>query len=397
MEPANATAWPFAIGTDASERIQWGTDVLEPTYGPPQCLRLLELPRVALTFSGLESGRARRYLEAQLHGNGGGLWHAPLVTDRTYTDAQALLGATTVPVTTTGLRFVEGGNAILLGPEAETFEVVEIDTLAAGAITLTAPLARTWAAGSTIIPTVGARLASFPQLARFTGDAAPYGVTFMVDDAMTWPADFGAASYRGFPVFEFDGVDWSNDPTYEPDRRLVELDSGTGLVHRFDLADVPRPLIRFSLGLVTRASVAAFRSLVYALAGRWSPLWVPSFGQDFHLVAAGASTIDVDWTGYSAWPINAGRRDLRIQPLGAAPVYRRITAAVALDADTERLTLDSPLPGGFTAAGAWASFMALSLQDSDVNLLRAWANEDAASGPAVVLSELTFRGFPHDY
>lgn len=391
MTPTDAIAWPFAIGGAITERLEWLTDVLAPPYGPPQTRKLRQHPRTVLNFDGLESASSRRWMETLLAANRVGLWHVPLAIDTTEIASAAAAAATVLEVDTAHRRFVAGGNALLLGADARTHRIVEIDTVEADSITLVDPLEEAWRAGSLLVPTIGGHLANAPTLGRFTGDDAPYSIAFRAREPLAWPADFGGVTYRDFPVFER-LVDWTSDPTYLPERNIEELDNSVGPVRLYDLGGHPLPLIRFDMTLDTRPAIASYRSLLYALSGRWQPIWVPSLGQDAKLKAVNTSTtLDVDWMGIHEWELQANRRDIRIERRGAAPIYRRLTAAVEVNATTERLQIDSALPGGFNAADVtMISFMALCQQDSDTNLLRLW-NRD------VVTAELTFRGITNAF
>lgn len=391
MIVTNAIAWPFAIGGAISERLEWLTDVMAPPYGPPQNRKLRHTPRTFLNFDGLEEAGLRRWMETLLVNNRAGLWHVPLAIDTTETTAAAAAAATTIEVSTAGRRFQAGGNALLLGRDARTHEVVEIDTVEADEITLAQPTTRAWPAGSMIVPTIGGQLVNAPTLGRFTGSSAPYTISFRAAEPIPWTADFGGTIYRDFPVLD-PVLDWSSDPTFIPERNIESLDSGIGPVRLYDRAGMLLPLTRLDVTMVDREQLAEFRSLLYALSGRWQPIWVPSLARDFEIQAVNSSTtIDVEWQGFNDWPIKANRRDIRIDRAGEAPIYRRITAAADVDADTERLVLDSALPGGFSAATVTAiSFMALCCQDSDTNALRLW-NRDT------VTAELTFQGINNDF
>lgn len=391
METTDAIAWPFAIGGAISERLEWLTDVLAPPYGPPQNRKLRQHPRTALNFDGLEKAATRRWMETLLAANRAGLWHVPLAIDTTETTDAAAIGATAIDVSTTGRRFLAGGNAMLLGRDARVHEVVQIDEVTGSGITLVDPTTRAWPGGSMIVPTIGGNLVNAPPLGRFTGDAAPYTISFRAAEPMPWPADFGAAVYRGFPVLD-PRLDWANDPTFTPERDIEPLDNGIGRVRLYDRAGILLPLIRFDVTLVGREQLSEFRSLLHALSGRWQPIWVPSLGRDIELQAVNSSTtLDVEWMGFNDWPIKANRRDIRIDRVGFDPIYRRITAAADIDADTERLVLDAALPGGFNAADVTSiSFMALCCQDSDTNSLRLWNRE-------IITTELAFQGINNDF
>lgn len=390
MAPDAAVAWPFATGGQVSERLQWLTDGMDPVYGMETTRKLRQAPRVVLACDGLESGLNRRWMENLVAMNGAGLWHAPLVVDATTTDGAAAAAATAVPVDTAFRRFFAGGNAMLVDAgNPRRYEIVEISAVNADSLDLVDPLSNAWPANSLILPTIGAYLDTTPQFSRFTGDDAPYSVAFRVAHPMDWPADFGDATYRDLPVLELP-VYWTQDPTYTPARTLSTMDDGIGPMRLLDRPGITLPKIGLEATLVGAEEIATHRSLLYALSGRNHPIWVQSYAQDFALQSIVSSlAIDVAWSGFSEWPLQANRRDIRIARHGAAPIYRRIDAVAGVDGDTERLALDAALPDGTVAEDiAGISFMALCRQDADINSLRAW-------GHGVVQSQMTFKGCNH--
>lgn len=390
MDPSDAVAWPFAIGGQVSERLQWLTDGMDPVYAIETTRQLRQAPRAVLQFDGLESAALRRWMETLVAMNGAGLWHAPLVIDSTFSTAAAAATDLVMPVDTAHRRFVAGGNAMLVDPaNPRRHEVVQIDAVNANSLDLALPLAGAWSDRSMVIPTIGAYLDTTPQFGRFTGDDTPFSVSFRVSEPMDWPADFGGVSYRSLPVLDVP-VYWTQDPTYAPVRRLAPIDDGIGPMRFLDQPGVILPSISLEATMLGAEEIAAHRGLLYALAGRNHPIWVQSFAQDFKLQSiVSDATIDVEWSGYSEWPLQANRRDIRIALHGAAPIYRRIDAVAEVDDDTERLVLDTDLPGGITADDiSGISFMALCRQDADINTLRLW-------GHGVVQSQLTFKGCNH--
>lgn len=373
-----------------SEQYEWLTDGMAPTYGMEFTHRLRQDPRVKLAFDGLESAANRRWMETLLASHRAGRWHVPLVCDATHTTHAASASSDFMPVATAHRRFVAGGYAMLQVPgEPRRAEVVRIDSVDPDGLFLVDLLAADWPAGSEVVPTVRARLDAMPQLTRFTSDAAPYSVTFQAADPLELAADFGAAEYRELPVFEQPAY-WTTDPGYTPERQVAAIDDGIGPVLLYDQAGMTLPRISVEVTALGAAEIAAHRAFVAALAGRHHPLWVPSFGQDLALLAVNSSmSIDVEWSGLSAWPLRSNRRDIRIGRFNGAPVYRRITSATAVDDDVERLVLDAALPGGFAATDVSdISFMALCRQDADINSMRLWRG-------GVVQSQLTFAGCQH--
>jgi len=377
------------MGGAVSERYEWLTDGMPPPYGMETTHRLRQDPRVLLTFDGLESGASRRWMEQLVAMHGAGRWHVPLACDGVETTAAAAADATVLGADTAHRRFVAGGNAMLVRPgEPRVAEMVRIEEVDDGVLFLDTGLLRDWPAGSLLLPTLGCWLDGTPQFARFTGDDAPYSIAFRAGEAMPLVAPGDVPAYRGLPVFE-QPVYWTQDPGYTPARRVATLDDGIGPILLHDQAGMVLPRISVEVTAVGAAEIAAHRSLLGALSGRYHPAWVPSFGQDFHVLAVPSSTtLDVEWFGFGDWPLQANRRDIRIERHGGAPLYRRITA-VNPQSNAERLVLDAALPVGFTVEDvAGVSFMALCRQDADVNSLRLW-------GQGVVQSQLAFVGCQH--
>lgn len=388
---ADPVPWTFDAGGTVSEQLSWLTDVLPAVTGPEQTRRLREAPRTVVSFAGLETARNRRWLETLLIANGAGQWLAPLVMDVARLAVPLSASSSSVPIDTATLRFVVDGQALLIDADLRHFEVVTLDAVSGSALTLAEPTTYAWGAGTRIIPLRLARLDTMPSLSRFTGDAVPYQVAFRLEQPLEESADAGDATYRGAPVLEWTPV-WTSDPSFVPERQLLVEDAGTGPVSAFDLVGIPLGRLALGFTLVGRTTIAAFRGLLFALCGRWAPIWVPSQAQDMRVVAAvanGATTLDVEHSGYSAWPLAVNRRDLRIKLHNGTVLYRRITDADEISSSVERLTLDSAIATGFAAGDvAVVSFMALCRQDTDVNKLTWWNHE-------TVQTELTFRAVAH--
>lgn len=380
--------WPYTPGGEFSERLESLTDLLSAKTGPGQHRRGRIAPRTVLGFEALESGRRRRRMEQALVANGSGTWRVPLWADA------ALLSAgiggslsTTVDAEILDRRFRIGEMAMLVGDDPEAAQVVEIAEVNDYTLELTEPPG-TWPAGATIVPLATGRLDQVPPLSRFTADAAPVDLAFRLTDPLDWPEDVGDALYRGLPVLEYQ-PDWSSDPTFQPERQLDLVDGGSGLVTVYDYPGVPLGLTTLQLTLQGRAEIGAFRSLLYALGGRWGLLWAPTFAQDFKVTAplvAASSTLDVEACGFSDWDLSPNRRDIRIELANGTVLYRRITAAADIGGDQERLTLNAALGVNAAANTVQAvSFLMLSRQDTDVNLLRYWSAD-------VVSTEMRIRG-----
>lgn len=389
-------AWTYSAAGEYSERLEWLTDVMQAPTGPEQRRRLREAPRTVLTADSLEDAAERRRLETALVGNGAGNWYAPLVADGSVLDAAWTVGhpENVLAVDTVDRRFSVDGRVLLIAPggPSTVYDLGVVAALTSSSIELVDAPAHTWPAGTRVVPMVAAKLINVPSLSRFTADSAPLQVAFRVTEPLDATEDAGDVTYRGEPVLTL-RPDWSVDPEFEASRALGIVDGATGPVTEYDQPGIPVTRMRVQFTLVGRAAITSFRSLLYALAGRWAAIWVPTWAHDFRLAAAvdaADTTLDVEAVGVDDWDLLPNRRDLRIELSSGTVLYRRITATEDLGGGVERLTIDSAL--GVDVAPSEAlmiSFLMLMRQDADVNLLRYWTAE-------VVQSEITFRGFRDD-
>lgn len=384
--------WSFAVGGEMTEQLEWETDALAAETGPEQSRRLRAFPRVQLRFDGLETGARRRWLEATLRSAGGGQWYVPLAMDARQLSVAAPSGSDTLATDTDFPRFVAGGYALLQGEDPRGYEVVEVQSVLDGALSLVGETVRDWPVGTRISPARLGRLGNGVGLSRFTADiTGVYQAQFRLDEPIEQLADAGAPTYRSYPVLEWRPA-WTADPTWAADRTLITSDEGVAPAFVFDPVRQARDRVALQFALEDVAQIQAFRSLLYALGGRWAPVWVPSWTHDLRVVANvndGATVLDVEGPLLSAFPLASNRRDLRIELVDGTVLYRRVTAAVAQTFTMDRLTLDAPIATGFSAAAvAMVSFLVLSRQDSDVNLLRYFDWQTAQC-------ELTFKGEVH--
>ena len=381
MAAGDPIAWPFATGGDYSEQLDWATDVIAVSAGGSQHRRLRQSPRVTLALSALLEGTARRRMEALLRANSAGQWWVPVWIDSAALTADAAAADTVLALDVADARFVAGGRALLWNGDALTATVVEIASGGVGSssLILSAGLAAALPKSTLVVPLRLGRLSEFPQVSRFTADASDVvELAFRLDEPLDDTAAMAGDTYRSFPVWPF-RPDWSEAPAWAPERVLQSVDDGIGppLVH--DLAAVPQGRTAMHYLLMTAAEVVAFRRALFALAGRWSPAWIPSWNGDARIVAAvanGATSIDIQAPCFAGLPLANNQRDLRIELRNGTVLYRRITGVTTPSAAVERLALDSAISTGFAPADVLlVSLMTLCVQEADTNLLRYWTRE----------------------
>lgn len=350
------------------ERLEFKTDIMTAWSGAEQRRALRVSPRRIFEFDAQAWQQDRRFIEAVLFAWSARVWALPVFPDGQKLAVDVLPGATAIPCDTVNRDFVAGGLAALVR-DAAHYEVVQIDTVSATSIGLTNPLAGKWPAGSKLYPARSARLTGYPKISRDNAEYSTIKPSFVIVDPCDWPVASGLPIYRGYPVLETAPDEGpGSDSTYE--REAVTLDNDTGVITVDDHAGIGFTNQSHAWFMQGRATRAAFRSLMYLLKGRRGSIWVPTYQADMILAeptTAGQPSIDVEMTGASLYLSGQrNRRDIRVELLDGRLFYRRITGATALDANTERVTLDSSL--GINLAPSQVrkiSYMAPSRLNSD--------------------------------
>ncbi len=163
-----------------------------------------------------------------------------------------------------------------------------------------------------------------------------------------------------------------------------------------DHAGIGFPVAGHAWWMRGRKERADFRALLYLLKGRQGEIWLPSYQRDLSLaalVAPAATTMDIETTGYTLYLVGQlNRKDIRIELKNGTVLYRRITGSTTVDANTERLSIDSAL--GVQVAPAQVrriSYMALSRLNSDsIDIMHVNAGNGLATASA------QFRSLNHD-
>ena len=334
-------------------------------------------------------GDERRQMEALLWNWGAKAFAVPLWFDGLQLAAPLAAGSTSIPVDPAGRQFAAGDLVLIAGEASRDCELVQVDSVGAE-VQLAAATASDWPIGTRIYPARVARLDGEAALPRFTGSAATARLVFEMLAPSAWAADAGTTTYRGRPVLEH-GPNWVEAPELSLQRKGELLDAGIGVVAFEDEAETPIPSQGGRWLLTSRAEVNAWRSRLFALRGKQGSLWVPSWADDLRVVAdvtSGATTLDIGWIGYTQQLLgDPSRRDIRIELRDGTVFYRRITGATVLDADTERLSIDTALgvavPKASIALVSWLTLMRNASDSAEF----AWFTGDAAETSA------TFTGF----
>lgn len=391
------TAWAFVPdwADGVLERLTWATDILQSESMVEQRRALRLAPRRELEAPMFVEGRERQLLDLSLFGWGARIWALPIWHEIQLLTVAVPSGALSIPCSTEYLDFRSGGLAMLRGESAFSSETVEIDTVTAGGLLLKRATQQVWPAGTRLYPARSARLTQAPVLSRLNDQAIAADVSFLVTEVSDWPAVLPPTLYRGRPVLEA-RPDESEDLTSTYERLLLTLDNGFSTPLTTDTANRSMPVHAHRWAELGRAERAAYRSLLYALAGRQVPVWIPTHADDLQLMATASAlntALDVAYVGYTRFAAGkVGRRDIRIELFDGTVFHRRITGSIELDQQTERLAIDSALGVQVEPADVKRiSWLALFRGNSDAVEIHHQTDSEG-----LARSQLVFRGVADD-
>lgn len=330
------------------ETLAWHTSVERSRTAVRQKRQNRLAPRRSFSFQVLAETTERRLIELLCFDAGARVWQLPIWQDAQRLTTGLAAGADEIACTTVGYDFAPGAKA-LLWRSSTSCEIVAVDAVDGDGLTLALDVVGAWPAGTRLYPLRAARLTVPPSQSFLSGNASDTTVEFQLCEPCDWAATLPATTYRGSPLLDSRPSEPS-DPSASWGRQLLRLDMQVGPI---EVNDIPQRAFRAQQTfwqVYGRADNSDFRALLYGLAGRFGGdkggLWLPSWNQDLHLAAAaasGATTISVEWCGYTAYGRQqAGRRDIRIELAGGTAIHRRITGSADAGA-TETLTLDAAL------------------------------------------------------
>ena len=338
-----------------TEKLEWLTDVLSSQYGLEQRRQIRIGPRKEYEFSFLVDNRNRRVLENKIVGWGLRPYLVPCWEQVHESQEGYSAGTSTIILRTEARCFKSDGAVVLMN--GQSFEIAKVGSVNTDSVVLDAELQRDWPPGTRVYPALEMIMEGTPEVSRITDTGSVGSVRFRsvhsVDLENLFTDEYDLFEYyKEFPVLKKRPSE-SSDPQTGFPRDMLLLESGSGLDFIDDLADFSKITQTHRWMLQEERDIIEFRALLYELRGKLKSLWVPTFRQDFLVVAPcgyGDSTLLVENSGFSGVAEGKeGRKHLRIETIGpnAEVFYREIVGVDYVDEDTERLHLDESIYGEF--------------------------------------------------
>lgn len=390
------TAWTVLPdwSNGITETLAWLTDIGESVNGSQSRTPLRGDPRRQWEAGYIAYGTDRQLAESLLYGAAARNYVVPVWWDGDVLTATLGAGAASIPLATAGRDYAVGAQVLLWGSPTN-YELAEVASVTANAVTLANPTVNIWPAGTRVWPCRTAALTDTPQLTRKSDRLIEAQIRFEAREPCDWPAVAPATTYAGYPVLE-QRPNEADDLSAQYARKLVTLDNQIALPDVDDFSGLAWPSQSHAWLLQGHTDQAAHRSLLYWLQGQAQALWMPSWQDDMTLtgsVAGNATTLNVAWAGVARYlTLSPGRRHLRIELTDGTVFYRAVTAAAEVGQQSENLAIDSALGVAISPANVRCiSWMALcTLAGDSVEI------QHITDGDGIATCTASFAGVPQE-
>jgi hypothetical protein len=335
-------AFPPNWASPVEEWYEWLTDMLIASNGKKQFRGLRGHPRWGLGYELALRGDAKRLFDNQLFDRQALAYAVPLWFDGSRLTQPILPDDTTIYLNDTSDRgFAVGQRAIVFVSEL-VYESFEIEAIAAGTLTAKSGLGEGWPAGTRIYPMRYVRLTQNQTLGRKTAGVRTARVAFESELGLEGAAAESGDTYRGEPLYLVK-PNWAEDLTDEFRRKLQILDFVTNKKFVHDESGRPTIFQAMNWPLLTKAERTAFIQWLYARAGKYNGVWIPTHNADMavnKLIGPTDSTIDINYCGYSLYiKEQVNRRDIVIWDKSGNTYLHRISSSSKISATVERISI----------------------------------------------------------
>lgn len=225
---ADFLVWPWRPQRGMVESLEWLTDITEAHDGTEQRQRIRFAPRQSFDASVLfDNTTELSRLHLALTGWQHRLWGWPCWHEEQKLAATLSAGATSITVDTTASDYRAGGYAIVWSSPS-LYEVVDVDAVEAGAITLVEETVGAWPAGASIMPLRVARMSDQSSREDYATKATKTTISMTCTDNEALTTEASATQYLGYDVLT-EAFKLTGDTTPRKiDRTIETLDPGPG-------------------------------------------------------------------------------------------------------------------------------------------------------------------------
>ena len=345
-ETAVPKFWPYKPETRCTERLIWKTAVLTSADGSEQRLAHRTIPRQVYTYRyPLVTARQCSEAENLLHDRLPHPWYVPCWPEQSQATAAVANNDTTIACDTRYSDFV-AGQAALVWESADTYELVDIASVADSQLTLLTGTAvvNNYTARPYIVPLRTGYITSPVQWIHLRHGKAVAQITYTVVDNERTTGHSASMTYDSWDVLTTPGY-WPGGQAARSISRPVQIvDAGTGRLEVVTAADFNVTVTPHIFAAESPSQAWSFRQWLHSIYGRQKLFLVPTFQPDISITSTIGPTDTTINVAHRGIKIYLDRNDLRehiaVRYNGTLYV-RRVTAVSDVSSSVEQLTIDA--------------------------------------------------------
>lgn len=339
-----------------TQKLEWKTDLSISYNGTESSQRLRAHPRQKLTLQYPEPIGSTQSEFIQQYTNIRSKWVVPM-----WTQSQRVQGVTggasVIQCDTTNEGFRDGSLAFLY-VSAETWQVVEIETVEDGELHLSSPVG-SFPTAWLMPAVVGSVVNNFVRKSK--GHSAITDITFEVEDVYSWPGTPSSYQYKGQDLYLEPTLFQGSEITSNILTKSEVIDYELGVIARRFPWRYNRILRPRHVLCNTRKESYEYIDWLMRRCGRARYYWEPSFESDLTVKSSGVIG-GVLTVGPEGLP--EGRNHIAIKTKTGLWLMREIIERVRLNASSTELHLDSAVSILATDI-SFISYMGLKRLDTD--------------------------------
>lgn len=288
--------------TPINEDWVWQTDVIVSTDGSEQRISLTEFPKRTINVTlGLDSEEEVAAVSRTLMLSGDGL-KVPFYQAATRLTAGAAIGAVALAFNAGRTDLRSGGEALIFD-RSGAVERVTLAVVSSGGSTLTGPLARAWSRRASIAPVWPVYSNGSLAMTRRNPDYFAEVKIALTELNFIEPfdnefAEFELPVFGNFPVLLRNAVGSEFEQSYDTGSQTIGFGQRAEIRNLWLHAQVVMPRQFLCQRVLEPSSWAMWRKLADYAKGSANPFYVPTFRQDFPLLAVPiAGAVQVTFKG----------------------------------------------------------------------------------------------------
>lgn len=364
--------FPFIPETGIVETLEFLTDRLESMDGSDQRVSLRYAPRQAFDLEFKQVGSQQRTaLELLMFDWQSRVFGLPIWTETTFLTGAVAVNDTVINVADTEFSdFRVGGLAIIFESETK-FDALEVTGVGATTLTFGSPIQNAYAPAVKVMPLLPVITSDPARVGNYANNVADFAIRFRsvsntrdISDIGSWPT-LDSKIILDEPNLIQGTLDGSIS------RRLTIIDNQTGIFSQTSDWGNARLTSVKTFFTSSRETLWATKQLIFALRGRQTSFYLPTFKDDLTLAAfynSGSSTMVIQRVGFARYGIQRNPfAAIRITLTNGTQFDRLIINSSEIDATTELIELNASIGQDIAVAQVQRiEFLQLVCLDSDV-------------------------------